>query len=314
MKVAVISSARTIGATTAYTLTLLDPDADVTLVDTQDDAARGPRNRHPDEPRPQFTSGRRDGTDRKRNHQAAGPSSEAVTDADCIVVAAGIPRPDDSAKRGGRLSFLERNRELVDESHRGWGGRTATHHHRDESARPHRPSDVASARMGPALLHRLRALRDRPSRRPSGPSRRCPPVRRHLLHDGTTRRTPRPALLPSRGPRPITLSPDERERISEAVKDVPDDIMSLHGSKETSRWVTPRRIASLVASTARRWSDEPVCCSVPLDGEYGYHDLSLSVPVRLSEDGVGEIVEWELSSVERTALDEAAEAVGELCR
>ncbi|MFH5800675.1 malate dehydrogenase [Haladaptatus sp. CMAA 1911] len=316
MEVAVIGGAGTIGATTAYTLTLLAPDADVTLVDVQDDAAEGHaidirtslgHGSHPAGARGPTGSG---------TVTAAAPGSEAVADADCVVVAASIPRPDDSAKRGGRLSFLERNGELVDDI-ASWMG----------SVEPRpvvtvtNPLDPINHRMWRALgwdrrycigyaLSETARLADQVARhadvRPSDVT--CYTMGQHGEH-----------LVPlfSRTTvedEPITLSPDERERISEAVKDVPYDIMALRGSEETSRWVTARGVASLVASVLDGGPDEPVCCSVPLDGEYGYRDLSLSVPVRLSEDGVEEIIEWELSQAERTALDEAAEAVGELCQ
>jgi malate dehydrogenase len=316
MKVAVIGGAGTIGVTTAYTLTLLDPDVDVTLVDARGDAAEGHaidirtslgHSSHPAGAMGPTGSG---------TVTAATPGPEAVADADCIVVTASVPRPADSAKRGGRRSFLERNGELVDDI-ASWMGPV--------EPRPvvtvTNPLDPINHRLWRALgwdrryclgysLSETARLADQVARhadvRPSDVT--CHTMGQHGEH-----------LVPlfSRttvGGERVALSPDERERISEAVKDVPYDIMSLRGSEETSRWVTSRGVASLVASMLDGGPDEPVCCSVPLDGEYGYHDLSLSVPVRLSENGVEGIVEWDLSQSERTALDEAAEAVGELCQ
>ncbi len=316
MNVSVIGGAGTIGATTAYTLTLLDPDVDVTVVDVDEGAARG----HAIDIRTSIGHGSHPAgaMDPPGNGTvtAAAPGPEAVADADCIVVAASIPRPNDSAKRGGRLSFLERNGELVD-GIASWM----------KSVEPRpvvtvtNPLDPINHRMWRALgwdrryclgyaLSETARLADQVARHadvhPSDVS--CPTMGEHGEH-----LVPLFSRLTVDG-ESVSLSADERERISEAVKDVPYDIMALRGAEETSRWVTSRGVASLVASLLDGGPDEPVCCSVPLDGEYGYDGLSLSVPTRLSSDGVEEIVEWELSPTERMALDEAAEAVGELCQ
>jgi len=58
--------------------------------------------------------------------------------------------------------------------------------------------------------------------------------------------------------------------------------------------------------------DETMSCSVYLDGEYGIKGLYLGVPVRLSTEGVKEIVEIELTDEERVALNISAEAVRRL--
>lgn len=49
--------------------------------------------------------------------------------------------------------------------------------------------------------------------------------------------------------------------------------------------------------------------SVYLDGEYGYRDIFLGVPVRLGRNGVEEIIELNLSEETKKRLDEAAEEV-----
>jgi len=50
-------------------------------------------------------------------------------------------------------------------------------------------------------------------------------------------------------------------------------------------------------------------CSVYLDGEYGIKGVYLGVPVRLSSEGVREIVEVELTDDERVMLEGSAQAV-----
>jgi len=53
-------------------------------------------------------------------------------------------------------------------------------------------------------------------------------------------------------------------------------------------------------------------CAACLDGEYGYKDLYVGVPVKLGAKGVEKIYELQLLPEEKTALDKSAAAVQEL--
>lgn len=108
---------------------------------------------------------------------------------------------------------------------------------------------------------------------------------------------------------PVEFSKPEREDILEYVRDVPYDVLKLRGASDSSRWVTARGIASIVRRLEDGLADAPVCLSTPLSGEYGFEGISLSVPVRLGEDGVASIIEWDLTDEERTALEDAYHAV-----
>ena len=44
-------------------------------------------------------------------------------------------------------------------------------------------------------------------------------------------------------------------------------------------------------------------CSVVLDGEYGYHRLSMTAPAGIGHDGVQQILEWKLSRDEYEGLE-----------
>lgn len=55
-----------------------------------------------------------------------------------------------------------------------------------------------------------------------------------------------------------------------------------------------------------------LCCAVRLDGEYGLTDTVISVPAKLGEGGVREVVELDLTAKERQALSISAQAVREL--
>jgi malate dehydrogenase len=53
-------------------------------------------------------------------------------------------------------------------------------------------------------------------------------------------------------------------------------------------------------------------CSVYLNGEYGYTDVFMGVPVKLGARGVEEILQIDLTPEEKIALDKSAESVREL--
>jgi len=53
-------------------------------------------------------------------------------------------------------------------------------------------------------------------------------------------------------------------------------------------------------------------CAVYLDGEYGYKELFIGVPVKLGAGGVEEVIEIKLTEAEKAALDKSAAAVEEL--
>jgi malate dehydrogenase len=58
--------------------------------------------------------------------------------------------------------------------------------------------------------------------------------------------------------------------------------------------------------------DITLSCAMSLNGEYGLTDTVVSVPVKLGQGGIEEVVELELTSEERQALAKSAEAVQEL--
>jgi malate dehydrogenase len=81
-------------------------------------------------------------------------------------------------------------------------------------------------------------------------------------------------------------------------------------SGRTAGWTSAESIgdivASLIAGDGKSWS-----CSTPLAGEYGLSGVSLGVPLRIGMDGVQEIIEFELDSAEKIALNASAKTVKE---
>ena len=50
-------------------------------------------------------------------------------------------------------------------------------------------------------------------------------------------------------------------------------------------------------------------CSIPLEGEYGCHYLSMSVPAILGKGGVKRILQWQLAPDEQELLNHSIEVL-----
>ncbi|MGM0605408.1 MAG: malate dehydrogenase [Halobacteriota archaeon] len=311
MEVAIIGGAGTVGSTTAYTLAVERPEIDITLVDVAEDAARGHsidiRHGRSFPMLPQF------GTGGPLGSITAGPSDSAsLSEADVAIVTASVPRPPNSAKRGGRAAFLDRNLELA---------RSIAAMLREHEPMPvvvvSNPVDRITDRiwretgwdrsyvMGYSLSETARAadkiatIRDVPASEVY-----CPLAGEHGEH-----------VVPlfSRltiGGEPTTLTDTERATVRDYVRDVPYDVIELRGAEETSRWVTGQGVTRVICGLVDDGLDgEPIALSVPLEGEYGLSDVCLSVPIELCEDGVDTVLEWELPPDELDALHEAAASI-----
>ena len=55
-------------------------------------------------------------------------------------------------------------------------------------------------------------------------------------------------------------------------------------------------------------------CAALCEGEYGFDDLVLGVPVKLGSSGAEAIIEYALTAEEKAALEKSAQAVRELCK
>ncbi len=75
----------------------------------------------------------------------------------------------------------------------------------------------------------------------------------------------------------------------------------------TTAWVAPGfSIAEMVEAIVTD-SKKVLPCSVLLEGEYGYNDIYLGVPVKLGKEGVEEIIKIDLGEETKKALDNSAE-------
>lgn len=304
----------TVGSTVAYTLSVLNPSANVTLADIRSDVAKGhaidlrhsTRHAAHGVGRPDFD------TEDLGTVRAGEPNSEAVAEADCVVITASAPRPEGGDERGGRLSFLDENLAIA-----------------DEVAKRLRTTDptpvVVVSNPVDHITYRLWSRTDWPRRYFLGYSlSETARIADEIARIADV--SPREVYCPILGEHgehvvpvfsratvegePLDLSPQERDEIIEYVRDVPYDVLNLRGASDSSRWVTGRGVAATVARLRDGAAAEsPVCFSTPLDGEYGFEDVSLSVPIRLGEAGVEEILEWSLPEDERARFERAYRAI-----
>jgi malate dehydrogenase len=322
MHVAIIGGASTIGSTVAYTLAGLAPTVDVSLVDINEGAAWAHAkdvshaSYHFSNAPGETVSGDDVGT-----VQPATPDDLADLDPDLIVFNAAAPQPEDATDRGARDAELDRNLSIVEDV--------------AEDLRPLDPTPLLVV-TNPIdrLVYQFYSLLEWPRRCFLGYSLSetarvadalgselgvhpndvyCPMMGEHGEHVV-------PILSRARvGGDAVATDDLDRDEIREYVLDIPFDIAKERGVDETSRWVTSagvtRVIRSIVAGSTAGGDDprgrlgEPFCLSTPVDGEYGYENLALSVPVDLDEGGVDEIHEWDLAAEEADELAVAADAV-----
>ena len=103
------------------------------------------------------------------------------------------------------------------------------------------------------------------------------------------------------------LSSEEINDLVQRTSDGGAEIVSL--LKTGSAYFAPASSAATMVKAMLSDSDEifPVCAWV--DGEYGINEVYLGVPAKLGADGVSEVVEYNLTDVEKDALLDASKAV-----
>jgi malate dehydrogenase len=79
--------------------------------------------------------------------------------------------------------------------------------------------------------------------------------------------------------------------------------------KTGSAFYAPSAAIASMAESVLLDKKRIVPASAYLEGEYGYNDICLGVPVKLGKNGVEEIIELKLSPEQKEALDRSAEAV-----
>ncbi|NDH77773.1 MAG: malate dehydrogenase, partial [Flavobacteriia bacterium] len=98
---------------------------------------------------------------------------------------------------------------------------------------------------------------------------------------------------------PVTqfLTEEQQEYV---VKETMVGGATLTGLIGTSAWYAPGAAVSSMVQAIACDQKKVFPCSVMLDGQYGFEDICLGVPVVIGKNGIEQIIEIELSSEEKT--------------
>jgi len=111
---------------------------------------------------------------------------------------------------------------------------------------------------------------------------------------------------------PITelMPPDRIDALVDRTANGGAEIVSL--LKTGSAFYAPASAAVEMAESILKDKKKVLPCAVLLEGEYGFNDLFIGVPVKLGSEGVEQIIEINLTDDEQAALAKSAAAVQEL--
>ena len=107
---------------------------------------------------------------------------------------------------------------------------------------------------------------------------------------------------------PVTelISKDKIDAIITRTAGGGGEIVKLMG---TSAYYAPAAGAVVMAEAFLRDQKRILACAAYLNGEYGYSDLYMGVPVVIGGEGVEKVITVSMSESEKAALDKSAEAV-----
>ncbi|AKF06530.1 malate dehydrogenase [Sandaracinus amylolyticus] len=107
---------------------------------------------------------------------------------------------------------------------------------------------------------------------------------------------------------PVTqlVAKDKLDAIIDRTRNGGGEIVKLMG---TSAYTAPAAGAIAMAESYLKDQKRLLACATYLDGEYGYKDLYMGVPVIVGGKGVEKVVQIALSAEEKAMLDKSAEAV-----
>ena len=103
------------------------------------------------------------------------------------------------------------------------------------------------------------------------------------------------------------------DRLDEIVKRTQDGGAEIVGLLKTgSAYYAPSAAVVQMVEAVLLDKKEVLPCTTYLEGEYGIDGLFMGVPVKLGAGGVEEVIEFDLTTDEKAALDYSANAVREL--
>tara|TARA_Y100000768_G_scaffold352514_1_gene304170 strand:+ start:22 stop:954 length:933 start_codon:yes stop_codon:yes gene_type:complete len=80
----------------------------------------------------------------------------------------------------------------------------------------------------------------------------------------------------------------------------------------TSAWYAPGASVSYLVDSILNNKKKVIPCSVYLDGQYGLRDICIGVPSIIGKNGIEEIIDLDLNSLEKSKLQESAKAIASM--
>jgi malate dehydrogenase len=110
---------------------------------------------------------------------------------------------------------------------------------------------------------------------------------------------------------PITelLSKERIDAINDRTRNGGAEIVNL---LKTSAWYAPSSATCEMVEAILKDNRKILPCAVYLQGEYGFSDLFVGVPVKLGRNGMEKVIEIQLTDEEKSQLKHSAGAVQEL--
>jgi malate dehydrogenase len=105
------------------------------------------------------------------------------------------------------------------------------------------------------------------------------------------------------------IAKDKLEEMVKRTRSGGGEIVQLMG---TSAYYAPAAGSLAMAESYLKNQRRVIACAAYLEGEYGYKDLYMGVPIVIGEGGMERVVEIELSAEEKAMLETSAKAVREL--
>lgn len=107
-------------------------------------------------------------------------------------------------------------------------------------------------------------------------------------------------------PAKVFLTEEEQNKIIEATKIGGATLTKLLG---TSAWYGPGASVSALVQSIACNQKRMLPCSTYLEGEYGYNDVCIGVPVVLGANGIEKVIEVSLTDEEKQKLQTSVDAV-----
>jgi malate dehydrogenase len=291
-KVSIVGAAGTVGAAAGYSIALREVADELVFVDIpeQEDTTVGQ------------AADTNHGIAYDSNTDVSQGGYEATAGSDVVVITAGLPRsPGDS-----RLDLADDNAPIMEDI--------------QSSLAEYNDGFVSITTSNPVdLLNRhLFETGDRPREHVIGFGGRLDSARfRYVLSErfDAPVRNVEATILGEHGDAQVPVfskvrvdgadpefTDDEKEEI---LADLQQSAMNVIERKGATEWGPAQGVAHMVEAVLRD-TGEVLPASVKLDGEFGHEGVGFGVPVKLGENGVEGIVEWELSEFEQEQMAEAA--------